>query len=288
MNKAQFLSKSTLYEDDYSCVIRNPNNEFAYSLHYHDFYECVIYLGDAGTFCIGSGEYPVRRGDIVLIDMFKPHTLLYRKHNFYERFSVSINLNLLISFSTSHSNLLDVFHNCNDRHPVSHLGEGQLQKYLTLLEEFRKINLSQGKDILEKVLVHQFLAYIYSDCYSGQHIDENESRHAQTIMQLLQFIDRHLSEEITLERLAAEVNYSEYYVSRLFKKVSGKNFTNYIQEKRIEEASCLIRSNVSVNQAAEQSGFNNYSYFYKTFKKIVGCSPADYQARYRNVKDLPH
>ena len=72
----------------------------------------------------------------------------------------------------------------------------------------------------------------------------------------------------------------EYYVSRLFRKISGKTLTNYIQEKRIEEASCLIRGGLPINQAAEQVGFNNYSYFYKTFKKIIGCNPADYQARY--------
>lgn len=63
-------------------------------------------------------------------------------------------------------------------------------------------------------------------------------------------------------------------------QATAKILTNYIQEKRIEEASCLIRGGLPINQAAEQVGFNNYSYFYKTFKKIIGCNPTDYQARY--------
>lgn len=276
MSHALFLSQASVYQDDYSCILRNPQNEFDYGLHYHDFYECVIYLGNAGAFRIEDGEYLVKRGDIVLIDMFKPHMLAHSKNCFYERFSLSINLSLLISFSTSHSNLLDVFHNCNDRHPIYHLDENQLQKYLFLLDKYKEINLEKGKDILEKALIHQLLAYIYSDCYSGSHVDEKESQHAETIVQLLQYINRHLSEEITLEQLAAQVNYSEFYVSRLFKKISGKTLTSYIQEKRIDEASCLIRSGLPIHQAAEQVGFNNYSYFYKTFKKIIGCSPADY------------
>lgn len=279
MSHALFLSQSSVYQDDYSCILRNPQNEFNYSLHYHDFYECVIYLGNAGTFLIEDKEYLVKRGDIVLIDIFKPHTLAFSKNCFYERFSLSINLSLLISFSTSHSNLLDVFHNCNDRHPIYHLNEEQLQKYLVLLDKYKEINLENGKDILEKALIHQLLAYIYNDCYSEPCVNEKESQHAETIAHLLQYINQHLSEEITLEQLAAQVNYSEFYVSRLFKKVSGKTLTSYIQEKRIEQASCLIRSGLSIHQAAEQVGFNNYSYFYKTFKKIIGCTPADYADR---------
>lgn len=74
--------------------------EFTSVVHYHDFYEVVIYLGNAGVFQIEGSEYLVRRGDIVLIDMFKPHTLIANKNSYYERFSVSINLNLLIAYST--------------------------------------------------------------------------------------------------------------------------------------------------------------------------------------------
>ena len=88
MSSSLFLSQRSLYEDDYSCILRNPQNEFNYGLHYHDFYECVLYLGNAGIFRIEDQEYLIKRGDIVLIDMFKPHTLTYNKNYFYERFSL--------------------------------------------------------------------------------------------------------------------------------------------------------------------------------------------------------
>lgn len=286
MNSAIFSSKSSIFENDYDCIMRNPQNEFSIGLHYHDFYEFVIYLGTAGVFRIDDGEYLINRGDIVLIDMFKPHTLLFNKNNHYERFSVSINLDLLISFSTPSSNLLDIFHG-SDRHPpVYHMSGGQLDKYLKLLDEYRKIKLNNGQDLLEKALVHQLLAYIYSDCYAGEHVDETRSHHVTTIARLLNYINAHLSEDFTLEQLSQEVSYSEYYVCRLFKKMTGKTLTNYIQEKRIQEAACLLRSHEPVNRAAEQVGFNNYSYFYKTFKRYIGCGPAEYQARCRAENNL--
>lgn len=62
------------------------------------------------------------------------------------------------------------------------------------------------------------LSYIYSDCYSGEHADATDSRHMAIISQLLRYINRNLSNDFTLAELAAEVNYSEYYICRLFKK----------------------------------------------------------------------
>ena len=85
MSSAEFLSKANVYEGDYSCILRSPKNEMISRLHYHDFYEFVVYLGNAGVFQIKDGEYLVRRGDIVLIDIFTPHTLVNSKTNYYER-----------------------------------------------------------------------------------------------------------------------------------------------------------------------------------------------------------
>ena len=71
--------------------------------------EIVVYLGNAGIFKINGKEYLIRRGDIALINMFDPHTLIYNKNTYYERFSISIDPNLLLSFNTAQSNLLDIF-----------------------------------------------------------------------------------------------------------------------------------------------------------------------------------
>ncbi len=276
-DKAVFLPRNDLFDQDYECILRNAQNEFSHHLHYHDFYECVLYLGDAGLFEIDGRKYAVRRGDICIIDIFKPHTLYYSKSNYYERFSLSINMGLLISFSTPHSILLDIFYEAGNRHPLYHLSDQAMQNYLVLIEQFRQIQTEKGSDLLEKALVHLFLSYIYSDCYTGSVTDDTDKHHAEVMVALFRYIEDHLHEEISLAGLAEEAHYSEYYLSRLFKKISGKNLTTYIQEKRIERAAALIRKNIPINQAAERSGFNNYSYFYKTFRKMKGLSPADFQ-----------
>lgn len=272
-----FLSRASTYKGDYDCLLRTPQNEMHTGLHYHDFYEIVIYLGNAGVFQINGQEYLIERGDIVLINMFDPHTLKYNKNAHYERFSISIDPSLLLSFNTRSSNLLDIFSKNSKNYPIFHVEGNCFEKYLTLLHQYTSQKPKYGQDIYEKALLHQIASYLYSDCFSGIYHDTSESRHIALVASLIEYINTHLSEDLTLETLAHSVNYSEYYIGRIFKKVTSYTLTNYIIEKRIALAKQYLLSDMSITQAAELAGFNNYSYFYKTFCKFTGKNPAEYK-----------
>ena len=58
---AVILSRSSIYKGDYDCLFRTPQNEMKTELHYHDFYEIVLYLGNAGIFTINGQEYLMKR-----------------------------------------------------------------------------------------------------------------------------------------------------------------------------------------------------------------------------------
>ncbi len=275
--EAKFLSHSSLYKGNYDCLFRTSANEMPSNLHYHDFYEIVVYLGNAGIFLINGQEYLIRRGDIALINMFDPHTLIYNKNTHYERFSISIDPSLLLSFNTTKSNLLDIFSSESKNYPIFHVVGKCFDKYLDILQQFKNEKLAHGQDIFEKSLIHQIASYLFSDCYNGIHFDSTNSRHISMIAKLVDFINEHLHEELTLEQLAKEVNYSEYYICRIFKQTTNYTLTNYIVEKRIEKARQYLKGELTISKVAEKVGFNNYSYFYKTFKKYVGISPLEYK-----------
>lgn len=275
--EAKFLSRSSIYKGDYECLFRTPQNELKTGIHYHDFYEIVIYLGSAGIFAINGQEHLVQRGDIVLINMFDPHTLKYRKDSHYERFSISIDPNLLLSFNTVSSNLLDIFTRSNRHYPVFHVEGKCLDKYLRILHEYSDLKPAHGQDIYEKALLHQIASYLYSDCFDGIHNDDKDSRHVSLVASLVEYINNHLADDLSLNILAQHVNYSEYYICRIFKSVTNYTLNNYIIEKRISQATNYLKSDIPIARAAEMAGFNNYSYFYKTFKKYMGVSPADYK-----------
>ena len=136
---------------------------------------------------------------------------------------------------------------------------------------------AHGQDMSEKALLHQIASYLYSDCFDGIYHNDKDSRHVALVASLVEYINQHLADDLSLETLAQHVNYSEYYICRIFKNITNYTLTNYIIEKRISQAKHYLKSNMPITRAAELSGFNNYSYFYKTFKKFTGTNPAEYK-----------
>jgi len=100
------------------------------------------------------------------------------------------------------------------------------------------------------------------------------------ILRAKQFINEHYSEDISLGRLAKFVNVSSFYFCKLFKKVTGLNFTEYVANVRIEKArNLLLNLNLRINEAAFAVGFQSITHFNRVFKEIVGESPAQYRNR---------
>lgn len=74
------------------------------------------------------------------------------------------------------------------------------------------------------------------------------------------------------------VNRNPNYLSHEFKKQTGITFTEYLNNKRIEEAKRLLRSTSDMTyEIAEKVGYYNYRYFSQMFKKVVGLTPTQYR-----------
>lgn len=280
--EARFFSHAMTYEGEFECLVRTPGNEFPIQLHYHDFYEICIYLGNAGRVFLNHQQYQVRRGDIILINMFEPHTLYYNEHEYYERFIMSFTAGLLLSFNTAQSNLLTLFSPSNGVYPIYHVDETALEKYITLIHQYVHQKPLHGSDLYERALLHQLLAYVYSDCYEQITPGAEQPANIDMIARLLEYINANLSGDLSLETLSREVMYSEYYISRTFRRITGTTLTRYILEKRLSTAAAYLTAGNSISEAAYQAGFHNYSYFYKMFKKYNGIGPAEYRERRMN------
>ncbi|MEC0228673.1 response regulator transcription factor [Paenibacillus alba] len=94
------------------------------------------------------------------------------------------------------------------------------------------------------------------------------------------FIDSKLSEEITLDQVAAMVGLTPTYFSALFKKITHETFVQYRINKRMTKAKEMLAiPHVRIVDVAADVGYDDYPHFTKTFKKIVGVSPSEYRAR---------
>ena len=95
-----------------------------------------------------------------------------------------------------------------------------------------------------------------------------------------EYIKGHLSEVISVKKLAEQSGYTEYYFSRKFKKETGVSVNEYVLHEKIERAKTMLTgSTASIQSISDSLAFGNRSYFYSCFQKEVGSSPSEYRRK---------
>ena len=98
------------------------------------------------------------------------------------------------------------------------------------------------------------------------------------IIKIKRYLNNNLDKNLSLKDVAQEIGYSLNYCDSLFKKHVGKSIIAYFNQEKIEKAKLLMQEGVlSLKEIAESVGFLDYNYFSRTFKKICGYSPKNYQ-----------
>ena len=92
------------------------------------------------------------------------------------------------------------------------------------------------------------------------------------------YIHSHYMDDLSMQELAKQMNYSEAYFCKLFKQCFGQNFTSYLTEYRIDTAKKMLEQpTVNVKEIGKAVGYGDANYFAKVFKRITGQSPTEYR-----------
>ncbi|MGJ9384639.1 response regulator transcription factor [Salipaludibacillus sp. CF4.18] len=108
-----------------------------------------------------------------------------------------------------------------------------------------------------------------------QQWDEN-LKHRQLVEQMLDYIQKNVGENITLQDIADDLFISRNYLGQIFKKIVGESFKNYLTRVRMEKAKKMIQEgSYLIYEISEKVGFINPAYFTTTFKKYTGYTPTE-------------
>jgi AraC-like DNA-binding protein len=114
---------------------------------------------------------------------------------------------------------------------------------------------------------------------SNQVVVQQENSEPPVITRAKEYIHEHQTEELSLGQVAKAVNTSTFYFCKMFKKITGINFTDYLSRVRIEKSkNLLLNPNLRVSEIAFEVGFQSLTHFNRVFKKILGQSPTEYRA----------
>lgn len=109
----------------------------------------------------------------------------------------------------------------------------------------------------------------------------NRNLNSNPVDQAKEYIQNNYMNDISLAEIAKAVCLSQYHFSRLFIKETGQNFTNYLNNTRLEIAcDLIINTDNTINDIYSAVGFNSKNHFYKLFKNRFGVPPMDYKKKY--------
>ena len=113
---------------------------------------------------------------------------------------------------------------------------------------------------------------------SNQILVQQEHAEPPVITKAKQYIQEHQAEDISLSDVAKAVNTSSFYFCKMFRRITGINFTDYVSRLRIERAkNLLLNPNLRISEIAYEVGFQSLTHFNRVFKRIAGQSPTDYR-----------
>jgi YesN/AraC family two-component response regulator len=278
MLNSYFANSSLWIDFKHTISVPDQNTQF----HLHDNFEIYFFISGDANFFIERAVYPLKYGDLLLMNNHEIHKATFSSEQPYERYVLHFEPQLAAMFSTTSFNLLD----CFTKHPqgehnkinLTAAGIAELLKVFTRLENL-KANHTPSFDVLQLscfveilVLINQFFLQIEAPVeeYSGV---------PEALIGVLDYIENHLAEELTLLVLSQQFFMNPSYLSRLFKKGIGSNIHEYIIYKRIAQAKKLLRQGYNVTETCTLCGFNDYANFLRMFKRKVGISPHQYKMR---------
>ena len=267
VNKAGYLKESYHYFH-----LRDTAGQ-ELDFHFHDFDKLVILISGAVDYRVEDKSYALGPWDVLLVKHHTIHKAEIDRSVPYER--------IIIYFDRGHfersmpdARLMDCF-DLADRHGRHLLKAApeQLRELRACIEGYEALRGDQrfGAFAMGETMMMQLLIHIsrLSEAEPG----DAASRYDPKIQQVLSYINENFRSELTVDALAERVFLSKYHFMRLFKAQTGTTVYAYVRQKRLMNASRLIREGVPAQKAAADSGFGDYSAFHRAFRESFGMSP---------------
>ena len=253
--------------------------------HYHDFCKLLLLCSGSGGYMVEGQRYNLVAGDIVFIGSHCIHRPEFETGNPYERIIIYIDPEFLRQHSTPDCDLESCFQGGTGH--VLRPRERQRERIFTLAEQLEQELSGEkyGRVVLSRGMMLQLLVRVSRERRSSDAScpDPIVPEHGR-ILDILRYIDAHLTEDITIDFLAEEFYISKYHMMRLFRRETGRSIHSYLSERRLLHARDLIAGGMNATESCFRSGFRSYSSFTRAYAKRFGTTPT---GRNPQSEDLP-
>ena len=247
------------------------------SYHFHEFDKIVLLLAGKVEYVVEDVSYTLAPGSVLLVRHHAIHRVRIDVSEPYERIILYLDTGYFERALPS-AGLAECFKRADRTSQCLLLPDEEQRGELTALlrsYEAAQKDSRYGAEALRDTLIMQLLIAINRISAVGAADAGSDKRYDEKIRLALSYINEHLAEELSVDTLADRVYLSRYHFMRLFKLQTGSTVHAYVRQKRLLYAARLIREGLPVQQAAAESGFNDYSVFHRAFRESFGFRPAE-------------
>lgn len=139
----------------------------------------------------------------------------------------------------------------------------------------------------KNIAISGYLNVVMSRILPKLRLQTVDAENNSAFFNIIDFCTRNFKDDITLDIVAEELHLSKYYISRLINNRLKQNFNEYINNLRISEACNLLRvTDTKIADISEDVGFGTIRSFNRSFKLIMGMSPAEYRSKNNALKEI--
>ena len=252
--------------------------ELSFNFHYHDFYKIIYFVEGMADYKIEGKTYHLKPHDFVLVGANVIHKPEIDKAVPYERYIVYLSDEFLTESNERGESLKYCFEEAEKlQNRVVHFAAESYEELVGCLLRMEKIVKQEGaymNELLLRSAFMEFMVLFNRNAVTQPRAYITTAACHEKVIDVITYIQEHLTEEINVDVLAGQCYVSKYYLMRQFKEATGYSIHQYINEKRIQAARRMILSGMPASQACYECGFHDYSTFARRFKRIVGTAPS--------------
>ncbi len=242
--------------------------------HYHEFHKILLLVSGSGAYAVEGSRYLLQPGDLVLIGSGCVHRPEFEPGTSYERIILYISPEFLRRESVADCDLADCFSGA--RGHVLRPGEKARAALFALAAELERElgGDGYGRVILSTAAVLRLLVHLNRELrHTASPQPSPVTPTNERVLDMLRYLDAHLSEDISIDDLAERFYLSKYHMMRLFRRETGSTIHSYLTERRLLLARELIAGGMSATDACYRSGWRSYSSFTRAFGRRFGTTP---------------
>ena len=258
---------------DFHCLVDERPDPSAFVMHTHEACEIFCFLSGRGIYRIEGSEYVLEPGDILIMCPAEAHYITPDPAYPYERMSCHFRKTLMDSIDPE-GVLLTPFFN---RSP----GQSNLYRDRDFPDQSHRfyINAMLGPAGNRRMQILTNLAHFLNSLHIAclrRNIGAQPPADTP-IQRVLHYINDNLTSDLSLDSLCERFFTSKSQLCRGFKQTTGASVSRYITIKRLISARNMLLEGMPSTRACTASGFNDYSAFYRAYKKQFGRSPREDQ-----------